>query len=182
MPAELPVFLTAMLYMYPPDWSMPASRRSLRTPRQNHSELPRTRYRASNRKPWPPAPRELPFRRLRRRGWLNRRARRLYRAASVGYLGNHFNAQFGLAVRIGALRRSAPTDSPPASVLVDPPRSSPSSSSRARSRPSCHSRSSPPWGVAWWVPLIAVAVMTGVFMRSGRPHATISREPGAGSR
>jgi uncharacterized membrane protein YbhN (UPF0104 family) len=39
--------------------------------------------------------------------------RRLYRAASLGYLGNTFNGQFGLAVRITALRRSAPVDSPP---------------------------------------------------------------------
>lgn len=44
--------------------------------------------------------------------------RRLYRAAAVGYLGNLFNPNFGLAVRIGALRRSAPADSPPAKVLV----------------------------------------------------------------
>ena len=32
----------------------------------------------------------------------------LYRASSLGYLGNIFNGQFGLAVRIGALRRSGP--------------------------------------------------------------------------
>ena len=38
--------------------------------------------------------------------------RRLYRAAAVGYLGNLFNSNFGLAVRITALRRSAPADSP----------------------------------------------------------------------
>ena len=44
--------------------------------------------------------------------------RRLYRAASLGYLGNIFNGQFGLAVRIAALRRSAPTDSPAPSVLI----------------------------------------------------------------
>lgn len=44
--------------------------------------------------------------------------RRLYRAASVGYLGNQFNGQFGLAVRIAALRRSAPRESPPPSVLI----------------------------------------------------------------
>jgi uncharacterized membrane protein YbhN (UPF0104 family) len=44
--------------------------------------------------------------------------RRLYRAASLGYLGNTFNGQFGLAVRIAALRRSAPVDSPAPSVLV----------------------------------------------------------------
>ena len=39
-------------------------------------------------------------------GTVNRR--RLYHASSLGYLGNIFNGQFGLAVRIGALRRSAP--------------------------------------------------------------------------
>jgi uncharacterized membrane protein YbhN (UPF0104 family) len=44
--------------------------------------------------------------------------RRLYRAASVGYLGNIFNPNFGLAVRIAALRRSAPADSPRPAVLV----------------------------------------------------------------
>jgi uncharacterized membrane protein YbhN (UPF0104 family) len=44
--------------------------------------------------------------------------RRLYRAAGVGYLGNLFNNSFGLGVRIAALRRTAPADSPSASVLV----------------------------------------------------------------
>jgi uncharacterized membrane protein YbhN (UPF0104 family) len=44
--------------------------------------------------------------------------RRLYRAASVGYLGNTFNSQFGLAVRIAALRRSAPRDCPRPTILV----------------------------------------------------------------
>jgi len=44
--------------------------------------------------------------------------RRLYRAAAVGYLGNLFNSNFGLGVRIAALRRTAPDDSPKASVLV----------------------------------------------------------------
>src|SRR5687767_10540319 len=32
----------------------------------------------------------------------------LYRAAAVGYLGNIFNSNVGLAARIAALRRSAP--------------------------------------------------------------------------
>ena len=44
--------------------------------------------------------------------------RRLYPAAGVGYLGNLLNGQFGLAVRIAALRRSSPKESPPASVLL----------------------------------------------------------------
>ncbi len=44
--------------------------------------------------------------------------RRLYRAAAVGYLGNLFNSNFGLGVRIATLRRTAAIDSPSASVLV----------------------------------------------------------------
>ena len=44
--------------------------------------------------------------------------RRLYRASSVGYLGNIFNANFGAGVRIAALRRSAPADSPCVSALI----------------------------------------------------------------
>ncbi|MDQ4071663.1 MAG: hypothetical protein M3088_02150 [Actinomycetota bacterium] len=44
--------------------------------------------------------------------------RRLYRAAAVGYLGNLFNSNFGLGVRIAALRRSAPADSPGPGVLI----------------------------------------------------------------
>ena len=44
--------------------------------------------------------------------------RRLYRAASVGYLGNLFNSSFGLGVRIAALRRNAPADSPSPATLV----------------------------------------------------------------
>jgi uncharacterized membrane protein YbhN (UPF0104 family) len=44
--------------------------------------------------------------------------RRLYRASAVGYMGNIFNPNFGLAVRIAALRRSAPADSPKPSVLI----------------------------------------------------------------
>jgi hypothetical protein len=49
-------------------------------------------------------------------GRVNRRL--LYPAASIGYLGNLLNGQFGLAVRIAALRRSAHKDSPRASVLA----------------------------------------------------------------
>ena len=44
--------------------------------------------------------------------------RRLYRAAAVGYLGNLFNSNFGLAVRIAALRKSAPDHSPSPAVLI----------------------------------------------------------------
>jgi hypothetical protein len=38
--------------------------------------------------------------------------RRLYRAASVGYVGNIANGELGFAMRIAALRRSAPRQTP----------------------------------------------------------------------
>ena len=81
--------------------------------------------------------------------------RRLYRASAVGYLGNLFNANFGLAVRIAALRRSAPADSPKAKVLI------------AAELPIvvveialaallCFTLVGP-LGVAWWIPLAVTA-------------------------
>ena len=98
--------------------------------------------------------------------------RRLYRAASVGYLGNQFNSNFGLGVRIAALRRSAPDHSPPASVLV------------AAELPIVVIEIAlaailsftliGPLGIPWWIPLVALAVATlgiaggGRFMRHRR--------------
>jgi uncharacterized membrane protein YbhN (UPF0104 family) len=86
--------------------------------------------------------------------------RRLYRAASVGYLGNLFNSNFGLAVRIAALRRSAPADSPRPSVLV------------AAELPILVVEGAlaalmsftlvGPLGVPWWVPLVCFAVAFAV--------------------
>jgi uncharacterized membrane protein YbhN (UPF0104 family) len=83
----------------------------------------------------------------------------LYRAASVGYLGNLFNANFGLAVRIAALRRSAPAHSPRPSVLV------------AAELPIVvveivlaallSFTLVGPLGVPWWVPLTCLAVAAG---------------------
>ena len=82
--------------------------------------------------------------------------RRLYRASSVGYLGNLFNANFGLAVRIAALRRTAPEDSPKPGVLV------------AAELPILVVEGAlvaimsftliGPLGVPWWVPVAALAV------------------------
>ena len=83
--------------------------------------------------------------------------RRLYRASSVGYMGNLFNANFGLAVRIAALRRSAPEHSPKPRVLI------------AAELPIlvvegalCAIMSFTligPLGVPWWVPIAALAVV-----------------------
>jgi uncharacterized membrane protein YbhN (UPF0104 family) len=79
----------------------------------------------------------------------------LYRAAAVGYLGNLFNANVGLGVRIAALRRAAPADSPKAGVLI------------AAELPILVIEMAlaailsftliAPLGIPWWVPLIALA-------------------------
>lgn len=86
--------------------------------------------------------------------------RRLYRAASVGYLGNQFNSNFGLAVRIAALRRSAPSDCPSPKVLV------------AAEVPIVVIEMAlaallsftliGPLGLPWWVPVIALAAAAGM--------------------
>ena len=93
-------------------------------------------------------------------GSLGRRS--LYRASSIGYLANIFNGQFGLAVRIGALRRSAPTECPRAPVLL------------AAELPIVVVEIGlaaifsftlvAPLGVPWWVPLVAFAAVSAVFV------------------
>jgi uncharacterized membrane protein YbhN (UPF0104 family) len=92
--------------------------------------------------------------------------RHLYRAASVGYLGNQFNSNFGLGVRIAALRRSAPDHSPPPSVLI------------AAELPIVVIEIAlaallsftliGPLGVPWWVPVIALAVAVSLIGGVGR--------------
>jgi hypothetical protein len=86
--------------------------------------------------------------------------KRLYHASSLGYLGNIFNGQFGLAVRIGALRRSAPTECPGAPVLL------------AAELPIVVVEMAlaaifsftlvAPLGVPWWAPLVAFAAVAAV--------------------
>jgi uncharacterized membrane protein YbhN (UPF0104 family) len=92
--------------------------------------------------------------------------RRLYRAASVGYLGNQFNSNFGLGVRIAALRRSAPDHSPPPSVLI------------AAELPIVVVEIAlaailsftliGPLGVPWWVPVLVLAGATLAIAGGGR--------------
>lgn len=81
--------------------------------------------------------------------------RRLYRAASVGYLGNLFNGQFGLAVRIAALRRSAPRESPAPSVLVAA--ELPVVVVEVALAAIASFTLVGPLGVPWWVPLVCFA-------------------------
>ena len=44
--------------------------------------------------------------------------RRLYRIASLGYLGNIVNGELGFAIRIAAVRRTAPKESPKVAALA----------------------------------------------------------------
>ena len=81
--------------------------------------------------------------------------RRLYRAASIGYLGNLFNGQFGLAVRIAALRRSAPRESPSPSVLVAA--ELPIVVVEVTLAALTSFTLVGPLGVPWWVPLVCFA-------------------------
>jgi uncharacterized membrane protein YbhN (UPF0104 family) len=87
--------------------------------------------------------------------------KRLYHASSLGYVGNIFNGQFGLAVRIGALRRSAPRECPRAPVLL------------AAELPIVIVEIGlaaifsftlvAPLGVPWWAPIVSFAAVAAVF-------------------
>jgi hypothetical protein len=86
--------------------------------------------------------------------------RRLYHASSIGYLGNILNGQFGLAVRIAALRRTAPTECPRAPVLLAA--ELPIVVIEAALAAICSFTLVGPLGVPWWVPLICFAAMAAV--------------------
>jgi hypothetical protein len=95
--------------------------------------------------------------------------RQLFRASSLGYLGNIFNGQFGLAVRIGALRRSAPTECPRAPVLLAA--ELPIVVVEAALAAICSFTLVAPLGIPWWVPLIsfvAMAALIGGMQRVAR--------------
>ena len=79
--------------------------------------------------------------------------RRLYRASSLGYLGNILNGQFGLAVRIAALRRTAPADSPKAKVLIAA--ELPVVVIEIALAAICSFTLVGPLGLPWWAPLVA---------------------------
>jgi hypothetical protein len=92
--------------------------------------------------------------------------RSLYRAASLGYLGNQFNSNFGLGVRIAALRRSRPDHSPSPSVLI------------AAELPILVIEGAlaallsftliGPLGIPWWLPIMVVVVVTAFIGGAGR--------------
>jgi hypothetical protein len=92
--------------------------------------------------------------------------RRLYRAASVGYLGNQFNSNFGLGVRIAALRRSAPEQSPPVSVLIAA--ELPIVVVEVALAAILSFTLIGPLGVPWWVPIAVLAVAVVAIGGAGR--------------
>lgn len=86
--------------------------------------------------------------------------RRLFRASSVGYLGNLFNSHFGMGVRIAALRRSAPADSPGVSTLVAA--EMPIVIVELALAAICSFTLVGPLGIPWWLPLVFLAVAGGI--------------------
>jgi uncharacterized membrane protein YbhN (UPF0104 family) len=100
--------------------------------------------------------------------------RRLYRASSVGYLGNIFNANFGAGVRIAALRRSAPTDSPCVKALIAA--ELPILVVEGALVALCSFTLIGPLGIPWWLPLIFVAV--GALLITGLTRLARDRRDG----
>jgi uncharacterized membrane protein YbhN (UPF0104 family) len=99
--------------------------------------------------------------------------RRLYRASSMGFVGSLVNAQVGVAARIAALRKSAPTTSPGIAPLIGA--ELPIMAIEATLGAVASFTLIGPLGLPWWAPLIALAVTLGVStglrsvaLRSGR--------------
>jgi hypothetical protein len=92
--------------------------------------------------------------------------RRLYPAASVGYLVNLLNGQLGLAVRIGALRRAAPEDSPRASVLAAT--EVPIAVVEIALAAIMSFTLVGPLGLPWWMPLVSLVAVLGIISALGR--------------
>lgn len=92
--------------------------------------------------------------------------RRLYRASAVGYLGNQLNPNFGVALRITALRRSAPADSPPVPVLVAA--EAPIILIELALVAICSFTLVAPLGIPWWAPLTALTVAGAVVVAVAR--------------
>jgi uncharacterized membrane protein YbhN (UPF0104 family) len=98
--------------------------------------------------------------------------RRLYRAASVGYIGNIVNGELGFALRIASLRRSAPAQVPKLAtlaatevplIIVEVTLATLTSFTLVG-----------PLGLDWWAPLAAFVAMVGVTVAVRR---TVRRRP-----
>ena len=86
--------------------------------------------------------------------------RPLYRAAAIGYLGNLFNNNFGLALRISELRRTMPAEAPRAGALVAA--ELPIVVIEIAFAAICSFTLIGPLGIPWWLPLIALALATAI--------------------
>jgi uncharacterized membrane protein YbhN (UPF0104 family) len=86
--------------------------------------------------------------------------RRLFRAASVGYLAMIANGQLGVAARIALLRRTAPHDSPrvPALIAAEVPILAVEGALAAMWSFTLVG----PLGMPWWPPLVAFAVLAAL--------------------
>lgn len=95
--------------------------------------------------------------------------RRLFRASSLGCVGNLLNSQLGTAARIGALRRSAPDECPKVPSLIAA--ELPILVVEAALAAAFSFTLIGPLGLPWWTPLVALlavgavsAILRGVFV------------------
>jgi uncharacterized membrane protein YbhN (UPF0104 family) len=99
--------------------------------------------------------------------------RLLFRAAGVGYLASLVNGSFGMAARIASLRRAAPERAPrvPALLAAEVPIITVEVALAAIFSFTLVA----PLGVPWWVPVIAVAIVSGAVValrRVSKLHRT----------
>lgn len=97
--------------------------------------------------------------------------RRLYRASSMGCVGNLLHGQLGTAARIAALRRSAPADSPrvPALIAAELPILAVEATLAALTSFTLVG----PLGLPWWVPLALLVAVGGIC--AGLRSTTLAR-------
>ncbi|TML09270.1 MAG: hypothetical protein E6G41_00400, partial [Actinobacteria bacterium] len=114
----------------------------------------------------------------------------LYRASGLQVLGGALNGHLGVAVRIGALRRSSPDVSPQVPTLVAA--EFPILAVEAGLAALTSFTLIGPLGLPWWLPLIAIALVAGISaglrrlaLGKGREvwkGLTVLRRVGGGSR
>ena len=92
--------------------------------------------------------------------------RRLYRSASVGYVGSQLNSQLGTAARIAVLRRTAPGLCPrvPALIAAEVPILTVEAVLAAAASFTLVG----PLGLPWWVPLVCLAAAAALVAALGR--------------
>src|SRR3954451_562741 len=86
--------------------------------------------------------------------------RKLFHVASLGYLGNIVNGELGFAVRIAALRKTAPKDTPKLGALAVS--EVPILLVEAALAALVAFTLVGPLGLPWWLPIAAFAVMAGL--------------------